>query len=418
MIFYYLLIWILPRVNDPLWSHRIGPLTGFECLGILSLTYAGFHLTISRTRHLFFLTWQARTLIVLYSVALVSALIKGRGISLSNSALIVYTSATFLFFITLALVDSLARLKWTMFVMVGSYAFTSLYLIREWRVGRHIWANFRPGWIAGDANYFSAAAMCSILLSFYLMQARRPQWERLYYFGCLFITLIAFTLAASRGGFFGLAASSLFVIWHSRRRIRNFAILSAFLLPMLFLLPQSPIHRLLHPEIGAKQSERYHLEAWTAGFQMIKSHPITGIGLGNFKSEMPAYNLPGNTYDSIAHNMFIEIAAELGLPALVLFLAIIGSTYLSMGKIRKQANSLPLVRTAAAALQAGLVGLAASGCFISAEYQKTTWSALAIMACLAPLAKLRAPTAKSGPVVQQNEILTVEKDLPFEIVHE
>jgi len=418
MIFYYLLIWILPRTNDPLWGHKIGPLTGFECLGILTLAYAGFHLTISKRRHPFLLTWQARTLIVLYLVALVSALTKGKGIGLSNSALIIYTSATLLFFITLALVDSLARLRWTLFVIVGSYAFTSLYLIREWRVGRHIWVNFRPGWIAGDANYFSAAAMCSILLSFYLMQARRPQWERLYYLGCLLITLVAFTLAASRGGFFGLAASSFLVIWHSRQRIRNFAILSVLVLPMLFLLPQSPIHRLLHPEIGAKESERYHLEAWTAGFQMIKSHPVTGIGLGNFKSEMPAYNLPGNTYDSIAHNMFIEVAAELGLPAFVLFLAIFCSTYLAMGKIRNQSNSPPLVKTAASALQAGLVGLAASGCFVSAEYQKTTWSALAVMACLVPLAKLRAPTTKPRVVVQQDEMLTVEKDRLIEVVRD
>ena len=130
-----------------------------------------------------------------------------------------------------------------------------------------------------------------------------------------------------------------------------------------------------------------------AGFHMIEAHPIAGIGLGNFKPLMPSYMyLPPGTIpdvDSLAHNMFIEVAAELGLPALVIFVSIFWFTYRSLGKLRRSPSAPILIRETASALQAGLVGFAVAGSFVSAEYQKTSWMGFALMFCLMPLAKSR-----------------------------
>jgi len=321
-------------------------------------------------------------------MAFFSALIKGGGIGLSNSALIVYTSSLSLILITISVVDTLPRLRWTVLTLVGSYGFASLFLIREWQQGRKVYSYFRPGWVVGDSNYFSTAAIFAIVLAFYFMQGRRPRWEKAYCIVCLLLIILAVTLCASRGGFLGLVGATLFLVWHTKRKARNLVLLTALVLPLSLALPMSPLHRLLDSSTDYG-STQYHLEAWKASRRMIEAHPIAGVGLGNIELLMPLYAEPGTNIhvQSMAHNMFIEVAAELGLPALLVFLGIFWFTYRTLGKLRRSSSTHPLIRETASALQAGLVGFAVAGCFVSAEYEKTSWMGFALMFCLMPLAR-------------------------------
>jgi putative inorganic carbon (HCO3(-)) transporter len=391
MFLYYWLVGILPLMQHPLWGLKIGPLTVFEYVGVACFIYSGSHIAARGVVPPFLSTWETRLVLLLYLIALLSALTEGRGIGLANGPLIIYTSSFLLIFISVSVVDTVSRLRWTVLALIGSYGFASLYVIREWQQGRSIYSNFRPGWIVGDSNYFATTAIFGIVLAFYFMQGKRPTWEKIYSGVCLVLTIVASTFCASRGGFFGLAVASLFLVWHTKRRARNLMIMSALVLPLSVALPVSPLHRFLNPSSAETGSTQAHLEAWKAGFNMIKAHPIAGIGLGNFKPLMPAYmSLPPGTspdVDSLAHNMFIEVAAELGLPALLIFLAIFWFTYRTLGKVRRSPSSHSLIRETASALQAGLVGFAVAGSFVSAEYQKTSWMGFALMFCLMPLAR-------------------------------
>jgi len=340
-----------------------------------------------------------------------SALTKGGGIGWSNGPLIIYTSSLFLIFITLSVVDTLARLRWTVLTVVGSYGFASLYVIREWQQGHLIYRSFRPGWIVGDANYFSTTAIFAFVLAFYYIHGKRPRWEKAYCIVCLLLTILAVTFCASRGGFLGLVVAALFLVWHTKRRVRNLILISALVLPLSVALPMSPLHRLLDPSTDYG-STQFHLEAWEAGLRMIEAHPIAGIGLGNFKPLMPLYMsvTPGTRVDvdSVAHNMFIEVAAELGLPALLIFLAIFWCTYRTLGRLRRSPSTHSLIRETAAALQAGLVGFAVAGSFVSAEYQKTSWMGFALMFCLMPLArsrKLARHVQEPAPLAPMEEVV-------------
>ncbi|HEV2397296.1 MAG TPA: O-antigen ligase family protein [Candidatus Sulfotelmatobacter sp.] len=415
MIIFYLLVWVLPLVNHPFWGRKIGPLTVFEYLGIVSLLYTVFH-SFSRGRFpRIFRTWPVRLFFLLYLVAVVSAFVAGQGVRLSNSSLIIYTSSMFLFVITISVVDSLPRLRWTILALVGSYAFASLYMMREWQVGHHIWGDFRPGWIVGDPNFFSAAAIFSISLAFCFMQGKRPGWEKFYCLGCMIGTLIALMLCGSRGGFLGLGVAVSFLLWRTPNRIRNFALLAVLVVPLTLILPASPIHRWLHPSGSEIGSEENHLVAWQAGWKMIEAHPLTGIGLGNFKPMMPLYAPPGTKEDSIAHNMFIEVAAELGLPALVLFVGIFVGSFRLLGKLRRRVSAPMIVREAAGALQAGVLGIAVAGSFVSSEYQKTTWMGFALAACLVPLARSAKAAKTEAPVaVLPNEEAPVAAGMLFD----
>jgi O-antigen ligase len=404
MVFYYWLIWILPLMQHPIWGQNIGPLTVFEYIGIVCFIYACSHIVARGVFPALLGTWETRLVVLLYVIVLFSALIKGRGVGLGNGPLIIYTSSLLLIFISMAVVDTLPRLRWTVLALIGSYGFGSLYVIREWQKGGGFSGIVRPGWIVGDANYFSTTAIFAIVLAFYFMQGKRSRWEKIYCIGCLLLTILASTLCASRGGFLGLVAASLFLVWRTKHRFRNLLLISVVVLPLSLALPMSPLHRFLNPNED-RGSTQFHMEAWKAGGRMIVAHPIAGVGLGNFKPLMPVYMplAPGRIdVDTMAHNMFIEVAAELGLPALLVFLGIFWCTYRTLGKIRKSSSIYPLLRETALALQAGLVGFVVAGSFVSAEYQKTSWMGFALMFCLLPLARSQKPVRSAQPQVESS----------------
>ena len=84
------------------------------------------------------------------------------------------------------------------------------------------------------------------------------------------------------------------------------------------------------------------------------------------------------------------MAAELGVPGLLMFLAIIFFTFLSLGHSRRRAlrNNSDLIYRVASGLQAGLVGFCISILFLSAAFLKLFWFAVFISACLPVLLAL------------------------------
>jgi O-antigen ligase len=390
MIFFYLLVWVLPLVNHPVWGAKIGPITVYEYLGLFCMLGVLFRIFATGKFPRLLGSWTTRCVFLLYVIAVVSTLATSSvGISLANSTFIQYTSTIFLFVITVALVDTVERFRWTVLCLVGSYAWASVYLIREWQVGIDLGSDGRPGWIVGDSNFFSTSAIYAIALGICFLQAKRPRWERVYCLGCILITLFGVTLCASRGAFLGLAAACLVILWRMPNRFRNFTLIMVLVVPLSIFLPVSPVHRFLHPTIAETDSEEAHKEAWNAGGRMIEAHPLLGVGLGNFKPLMPEYVRPGQTVDTIAHNMFIEMAAEMGIPTLFVFLGIFVASYVGLSRIRRSEKGVTVIYESAIALQASLIGIMVAGCFVSAEYEKTTWMGIALIASLINIVQLQ-----------------------------
>ncbi len=406
MILFYILILVMHLSNHPLWSRVEGDLTIFKYLGAGCGLYSIFHLCVRRKVPAFFATWQSRFFFLLYLIAATSYFTKTLSNQLGFSPLMSYTSFLLLFFITLSIVDSLARLRWVVLMAIGSVAFGSLYVIREWQKYHNLYANFRPGWVVGDSNFFATSVILCLPLAFCLMQQRRLRWERWFCLGCLVVTLVAVTLCASRGAFLGLVAAFLYFVWRSRRRVRNFVLVTILVLPFSLVLPSSPVHRFLHPSRNDKEAAGFRIVAWKAGLRMIRAHPLVGIGLGNFKPMMEFYKDPDEKVHTMAHNIYIEIAAEMGLPALLTYLAMMYFSYRTLEQVRRRSlrSGPPLLHQAALGIQAGLVGYAVGAFVLSAQYQKLFWLVVFLSMCLSSLARsLKSQDdrreEKGGPMV-------------------
>ena len=398
MILFYWLVSIMPLAQHPLWSMFVGQLTLTKYIGLACLLYAAVYLA---GRGTFPRAWRAsltRWLLLFYALQALSRFTRSLPNPFEMDPLLSYTSFVLLFFVTVSVVDSPLRLRWTLLVAIGSVALASLYVLREWQKYHDVLAGFRPGFVVGDANYYTLSAVLCLPLAFYWMRGERPAWERFYCLGCVLVTLAGVSLAASRGGFLGLVAAFVLVIWRSERRARNFLLVAALSVPLLLLLPLSPLDRLLHPNYSDTFAQQSRIEMWKAGLRMIQDHPFAGIGLGNFKDVVGGYEEPGARIELIAHNTYIEIAAETGIPALIAFLAIFLSALGSLKRARLEASEdSSLIRTAALGAEAGLVGGMVAIFFLSSQSQKLLW----FMVFLAPV--LEALAFETEPERQESE---------------
>jgi putative inorganic carbon (hco3(-)) transporter len=383
VVFFYLLISIMPLIRHPLWSEFVGDLTLVKYLGLPCILYAFWHLIQRRTSVQLLRSWQTRWFLLLAALGTISFLTNGARIPWEQSPLMSYVSFIFLWLVTLVVVDSRHRLRLALLTAVGSVAFASLYVLREWQKN----PGMRPGSVTGDANYFTTSALLCLPLAFYLMQEKRPRWQQWFCAGCLSLTLVAVALASSRGGFLGLVTAALFTIWRSRRRAQGLVALSLGLAATL-VSPIAVVERFLNPTYGDQVAMTNRSALWGAGLSMIWEHPVVGIGAANFKPRVEQYATRDDTPQGVAHNTYIEMAAELGIPGLLAFVGVLLATIRSLERVRRRTlrSGPSLLHRAAQGMQTGLIGYAVAIFFMSAQYQKLLWLVVFLSACLPPLA--------------------------------
>jgi putative inorganic carbon (hco3(-)) transporter len=391
MIFFYLLIFVMPLVRHPLWSDFVGDLTLIKYLGMICLISAMVHAPSRLIPLRLFQTWQTRLFGVLALLGTVSFLAKGPDIEINFSPLMSYASFILFFIVTLVLVDSLHALRGTLFSLVASITYASLHCLREWQAYGGFASGYRPGWITGDPNYYSLSAILCLPIIFYLIQPQQARWERSLLYFALISTLFATTLAASRGALVGIVASFILIVVRSQQRARLLTIGSLILLPLLMFAPSSPLGRLFTPTQSDRESTGNRIIVWEAGLLMIQESPLTGIGVGNFKPLVAqSTNMDAPT---IAHNTYLGMAAELGLPGLGIFLGIFVASFFSLARVRRLSpDRKSLLHQASLGIECAFIAFMVAIFFISAEYQKFFWLLVFLSAALESLA--RAPALR------------------------
>jgi O-antigen ligase len=167
---------------------------------------------------------------------------------------------------------------------------------------------------------------------------------------------------------------------------------------VLAMMPQSPVDRMLHPVAGDVESANIRLQLWDAGLEMVRQHPVVGVGLGNFKPSVSRFfPVNADTEALLAHNTYMESLAEMGVPGLLAFLAIFGTTFVCLERTRRRARTAheDFISQAANALQMGLFGFAFAIFFLSAEFLKLFWFSVFLGASLPQVLAASLAAAKA-----------------------
>jgi len=205
---------------------------------------------------------------------------------------------------------------------------------------------------------------------------------------------LAAMLTGSRGGIVALAAMLLAAIvlggrW--RPRVAVLSILAALLAVFYIgaLAPAAIRDRIKTTTETQQTNVEGRATLWKVGQRMVRAHPLNGVGADNFQTSSRHYLLqPGAVYRSdviiltpqVAHNTYLQIAAELGLVGLFLFGTIVvfsvGCLVRAAGNFggRGDVKGEALTRAVAVAL----IGVLVADFFISQEFNKQLWLLLGI----------------------------------------
>jgi len=388
MILFYLFVLTLPFVSHPWFGIGLGGITVEKVIGAAAIVYAAVHLVLREKKPLFIDTWPVRAFLVFFLLSLGSHWLLGPSGPTDQNFGFHPFNFLLVIFMTVSVVDTIPRLRWTLLTAVASVAWASLYMLREYQGGSATYgAGYRPGFVVGDPNYFASSALLCLPLAYLFSRSISQRWLRWSCAASVVLILMAMTVSGSRGGFLGLAAVVLILIWHSKRRLVAL-VLVAFLGAAFALAPVSPMKRFLHPTAGDEGAKEARLVLWSAAWHMFLDHPILGVGYGNFRLVAPRYVTKDVGHDFLPHNEYLERLAELGVPGLLALVGMFVASIVTLHRVRRaaQRRGSRFLVNAALGVQAGLVGFAISIFFLSAGFLRTFWFIVAVSACMPQLA--------------------------------
>lgn len=377
----YLLVIVMPLSEHPFWALDLGgKVTPFKILGMVTIGYAVLVLARKGALPPLLTSLQAKLFLAIY--AMVTAwVILGNSPATQNEFLH-WTSFFALLFILVSVVDSMDKLRWVLLCAVTSGSLAALYAVRSWQKYHGLYEDFRASGVTGDPNYLALAITCFLPVAFRLMIFRKRLWERAVYLAGTVLGIAGLLIGGSRGGFVGLVAMVCFLVLRAPHWLRNLAFGIVLLVPFC-VLPGSPIDRILNPGYGDQVAVESRFVTWNAALRMVQANPLLGVGPGEFRNVVLQYEPPGVRDQHIAHNTYLELFAELGIPAGVTFLALLAATLWSLEKTRRRAiERSRLLAEIALALEAGAVGCAVCMIFLTAAHQKCLWLLVFLSICL------------------------------------
>ncbi|OIQ82289.1 O-antigen ligase [mine drainage metagenome] len=221
-----------------------------------------------------------------------------------------------------------------------------------WQVAYHVGYGQAVGPLI-DRNAFAALMNLLWFPAAYLFltsKSNSKRWTLPVLATGLFIINTGLFATASRGGIASWLLLLPVLLWagyrhpHSRRLVAK--------VPLIALLAYLCSAQLLDTSVADRTYQlaqdpatQARLLLWKSSLQMALAHPITGTGWGTFSSYYPAYRSPLENSSSgfFAHNDYLQLAAEGGVPALLLQLGVLLGVLLQLKRsLRRVADAAGL----------------------------------------------------------------------------
>jgi putative inorganic carbon (hco3(-)) transporter len=175
-----------------------------------------------------------------------------------------------------------------------------------------------------------------------LLSGGRPA-VRLTLLGMLALECLTVILTFSRAGFLTLGATFLIYTWKLRHRTERvwmygILVMALFCLP---LLPSSYFERMstiIHTEADSTGSAGERWTDMTIAVRHILTSPVTGAGAG--MNVMAMNEARGGAWRPV-HNVFLELTLDLGVPGVLVYIALLVSCLMSTVRVQRRAALAP-----------------------------------------------------------------------------
>jgi O-antigen ligase len=237
-----------------------------------------------------------------------------------------------------------------------------------------------------DANDFALVMVCTIPFAIYFLRPGVNATRRLIALMSVGLFAIMIIKSGSRGGFVGLMVVVAYILLQYRSvptRLRLGAVGAMVAVFALFGSAKywEMMQTMTNMEDDYNMTSKTGRKAvWNRGLGYITMRPVTGVGIRAFPQAEGKISPLAIEYAergrgikwSVAHNSYIEIGAECGAIALVLFPAMLFMAGGTLYRVRSRGPDDYIVAPNDAAfaqtLLASLIGFATCGFFLSGEY--------------------------------------------------
>lgn len=270
----------------------------------------------------------------------------------------------------------------------------------EFKVGAE-WRDRAAGPI-GDPNYYAQALLIPLPVAVAFCFIERGWRGRLLAAAAAGLIIAAVGLTYSRGGAIGMAAVLIMIALLMRVRLP--VILAAGLSILLLLSVVSPeffgrvasigdVRHVASTEGNVDRSFRGRLGENLAAWNVFIDHPVFGVGPDNFALYYQEYadelGMAYHAENRIAHNLYLNVAADLGLVGLLLTMAVMVVPIFQLwGVYRAFYHTRPFLAKTAAALGTAHVGYLITGVLLTLAYERYFWCLLALAGSASLLGRL------------------------------
>jgi O-antigen ligase len=242
-----------------------------------------------------------------------------------------------IFVLMVNLIDSKGRLHSIMKLVVMCGVLVALVTIKNYFAGDLDISHVAKGVLIAGGTHFDntneLALMLDLLLPIAVVLAVTGKGlVRFAYAVSAAIIGIAAVITFSRGGFLGLVGIGVILLWKLGRGKRITMVLATLFLVGVFAaaMPSGYSERLftiLHPAEDPTNSAQERQALLGRAVEVALHHPFIGIGIGSFSE----YSSNGK----VAHNSYIEIAAELGWTGLVAYMIFLIAPFRWLNRIER-----------------------------------------------------------------------------------
>jgi O-antigen ligase len=298
-------------------------------------------------------TWPAKVIVALALMACISAPF---GLSLGGSfayVLNVYSRVIVFAFLLIAATRDYRDLRffiWTYLVGTAAMCYVGIFVLDVVEMAGSAVARLSQETGMYDANDMGVLLTLSIPLCVLMYQTSR--WKgKIFCILVLLMGAVTIALTGSRGGFLGFLGVGLALLASVKRMsvVKRVAIVVVAATTLAFAAPAGywqQMKSMADQNDYNYNSEDGRLKIWGRGVGYMLRYPLTGVGIANFGraegtiSEKARYRDPGvGVLFAAAHNSFVQVGAELGLPGLGLYCTLVIGGFVSMRRLRRRLSA-------------------------------------------------------------------------------
>jgi O-antigen ligase len=298
----------------------------------------------------------------------------------------VFIKAVLMFIVMINVVRTDRRLRLLLYVTLGVTFLLGFNALSDYRTGNFSVEGYRIkgllGGMFGNPNDLALHFVTMTPLAITMMVIARNWLIKIIFLITTILIIAGNVVTYSRGGFLGLLVTSLVLAWKLGRRHRTMLAIVApiVLVAFMALAPGNYGRRLASifiPGLDPVGSSSSRQEILNRSIIVSIRNPITGIGMGNFHTV--------SLHETVTHNAFTQISAEMGVVALVIYMMFLTGPILRLRRIERKTFERPEERRyyyLSVGLQASLIGYMVSAFFAAVAYQWYAYYLVAFGVCL------------------------------------